>query len=166
LAKLFVICQSCDCHVRIAERKCPHCGADVAACGGVRAPRRRSVEVRRVFLATALAGMGAASCGGREIGAGSNLPAEATEADIQGGCFVDGSYLFGACGSATGSCACGAAGFCAMGQCQQKSCTATEYVDSAGNCVALPSCPADQTLDGNTCVPSTHTCYGAPPLIG
>jgi hypothetical protein len=41
-----------------------------------------------------------------------------------------------------------------------------EYLDSAGDCVAVPSCPAGQTLDGNTCVPHTHTCYGAPPLIG
>src|SRR5271170_5947627 len=95
LAKIFVICQSCDCHVRLAERKCPHCGADVGTCGGAREPRRRSVEVRRVFLATALAGMGAVSCGGKESGASNALPAEATEADIQGACFVDGSYLFG-----------------------------------------------------------------------
>ncbi len=165
MGKVFVICKSCDCHVRVAERTCPHCGADILASGGARAPRQRSVEVGRVLLFTAL-GIGAAACGG-QVNTAQNLPAEATQEDVEGACLVDGSFVNGMCGTWAGACACGAAGECDMGQCTWKQCNpVTEYLDNAGDCVPNPSCPPNETNDGNKCVPYTHTCYGAPPLIG
>jgi hypothetical protein len=165
LGKVFVICQSCDCHVRAAERMCPHCGADVLTSGGTRSPRQRSVEVRRVLLCTAL-GIGAAACGG-QVNTTQNLPAEATQEDVEGACLADGSFGYGMCGTWAGACTCGPAGECDMGQCTWKQCDpATEYLDGAGDCVLNPSCPPNETNEGNKCVPYTHTCYGGPPLLG
>ena len=163
MAKVFAICQGCDCHVRLAERTCPHCGADVAVAGGARSPRRRSIEAGRVFLATALAGIGVA-CSGSSV----PLPAQATEQDLRGACAGD-AYpdAFGKCGSTAGSCTCGPAGRCVEGSCDPKLCDLNvDYLDRAGECVPLPSCPSGQVAEGPSCSPADHTCYGAPPLLG
>jgi hypothetical protein len=116
----------------------------------------------RVFLTTALAGAGAASCGGQTT---YQDEVQASEVDIEGNCWGDsGDVLM--CGSSTSSCQCGPPGTCVMGSCQaKKQCTGSTYLDRAGDCVDDP-CPSGQVLDDKGSCESTHTCYGAPPLLG
>ncbi len=151
-----MVCRACDCHVRPGEGRCPHCGADLAvAGGGARSPRRGSLQVRRVFFATALAGIGVASCGGRVFG-DSGATEVAGEAQIKGGCFgLNGSA--GTCGYTSDTCQCGVAGECNNGACTPKSCETGEYLNSSGEC---------DSIYWFEPLPSSQSCYGSPPLLG
>jgi hypothetical protein len=165
-----VICQACRCHVRSGERVCPHCRADLASPSASRSPRRRAVEIRRVLFATAVAGLGTVSCGGRVYGnasateqpaAGISPGASSTvEREVAGGCLLsDGTLAH--CGPpypASPDCSCGPAGECMNDLCVTRSCATDQYLDDAGNC---------SSVDWFGPVPSsTHSCYGCPPYLG
>jgi hypothetical protein len=162
-----VVCVSCACHVRIGETVCPHCGVDLAVPGAARTPRRRSVEVRRVIVAGALAGLSTSACGGHIAGETTGTSV-ATEQDIIGTCTAPGQCD----GTETAvleladlpsSCTCGPLGVCTNSWCVSRvSCLPEEYLDKNGDCQtiywfggAVSSSP-----------PSTHSCYGCPPPIG
>jgi hypothetical protein len=164
-----VICLSCRCHVRIGETACPHCGANLTESGAKRAPIRRSFEIRRVFYATAaLAGLGAASCGGRISGEDTGSASAASRLDIMGGCMLQDGAVSPCALPTMGTpglwhrppdaCQCGPAGTCSAGACVAIDCGDGYYVDSSGQCHAV------YWFAGN--LPNTGGCYGAPPFLG
>lgn len=155
------ICRSCRCHVRVGEAACPHCGADLAAAGAKRAPRRRSIEIRRVVYATAaVASLSAASCGGRVAADGTGSTSAAVERDILGPCMQQDGALASCTWPATGVplCECGPAGTCQNGICVAITCDNDHYLDSSGHC--------DEIYWFAGHLPSTSGCYGAPPFLG
>jgi hypothetical protein len=153
--KPLVVCRSCRCHVRVSEAACPHCGVDLAAPGATVEPRRRSLEVRRVVFATALASLSTASCGGKVLETNGTTSA-ASERDILGEC-MQPSGGSASCSKVPG-CACGPAGTCENGACIVKTCGPDQYLDSSGKCDSI------YWFAGQ--LPSTHSCYGAPPFLG
>jgi hypothetical protein len=164
-----VICRACRCHVRAGEAGCPHCGANLAEAGAKRLPQRRSFEVRRVVYATAaLAGLSAASCGGRVPADETGTTSATLTRDIMGACMLqDGavaSCAWEGDAATTGdpACECGPAGYCApSGICAAISCNAGQYLDSSGHCDDV------NWFAGNLpSSPSTSGCYGAPPFLG
>jgi hypothetical protein len=145
------VCVSCNCHVRASERVCPHCAADLTVAHSVRSPERRgrAIEVRRVLVATALAGLGLVGCGGRVL-----------NEDVQGSC-AQPADPGARCGS---TCACGTGGVCQSGQCVSCDCSASEHCDYSGKC-QLSGSP--YWFVGQTPNPvSGHPCYGSPPFLG
>src|SRR5215470_3153482 len=131
-----VICASCRCHVHAGERWCPHCDADLAAEGGLYLVQRRRIEIHRMVLAVAVAGLGPVACG-------SSTP----DVTVQGSCaeVVSPSCLH--------NCDCGSRGQCnAHGQCVSCGCAAS-----------TPWEEAHQYCDAGGC--STRPCYGAPPVL-
>jgi len=149
-----VVCTACKCHVHRADAACAHCGADLTLPGAARKPERRRVEIRRVFYATALAGLGVTGCGGR-------VPNE----DIQGTCASLNATTQGApsfsCNSATGTlaCGCGTGGMCDNGKCVSCGCAQDETCNAG---VCEPS-PPSYWFEGQLW--SSHSCYGAPPVL-
>jgi hypothetical protein len=155
------ICCSCRCHVRVSEAACPHCGADLAVDGAKRAPKRRSIEFRRVVYATtALASLSAVSCGGHLTGEGTGSTSAASQRDIMGPCLQQDGAVASCASPATGvpECQCGPAGFCNNGTCTAITCGDGLYLDKSGNCDDI------YWFTGN--LPSTGGCYGAPPFLG
>jgi hypothetical protein len=165
-----VICLACHCHVRSGERACPHCRADLTATGATRTPRRRAVQMRRLLFATAVAGLGTTSCGGRIYGDASATeqpapgatfgPSTAAEREIAGEC-LHGDGTLGHCGPlspALADCTCGPAGDCIDDLCVTRSCESGEYLDEAGVCTGIDWFGSE--------VPSSNSCYGCPPYLG
>jgi len=137
VVKSWVVCQACRCHARGSERDCPQCGLPLVPADTSRLARR---EVRRQWMAVAMAGVGVA-CGGNNA----KLPST-TDPLVVGSCSLDGGVQTIDCTGST-ACVCGYMGHC----------------DGTGTCVSC-GCDAGQTcLTDGTC--SSHTCYGAPALL-
>jgi len=128
-----VICGSCHCHLHSDERRCPHCGADLAAEDALLLVHRSRVEIRRVLVAVAAMGLTGAACGGGGT----------TDHAVLGTCAAQGLTQQLSCSG--GQCYCGYNGRCDNGTCIACSCTDPTH-----------PCQPDGTC-------STHPCYGAPP---
>lgn len=145
MERLSIVCSACRCHVRVGERGCPHCGAAFAAPAALRRPSRGAARLHRVLIATALAALGGAACGGR-----------VANEDILGTCGGSGASAAKQV-VPCGGCMCGTGATCvASGQCVSCNCEANETCDSEGKCSASPWFR----------LPSQGGCYGTPPLPG
>jgi hypothetical protein len=182
-----VLCDACNCHVRIDEARCPHCGSARAshppldegpALDAPRSPARTGAaargpegalyRTRRAAFAVALAGLGAA-CGGQVAGGDGHVQ-QAAEADIVGTC--DSAPPGTVCTNSFTStlpdggvgCECGLASYCAGPEVPQA---------MKGGCVP-EQCAPGSYLSATGCAPmywytgpngpTVGGCYGAPPL--
>jgi hypothetical protein len=149
----FVICSSCGCHVRAHDETCLACGTPLRAAGAVRAPLRKRIEVRRVLLVGAIAGVGVATaCGGKVF-----------NEDVQGSCAGASGGVALSC-DYNGNCACGTGGQCDKGHCVSCGCEANQYCDGSGQCQSDGSGNDYWFHHGN--LGGTHSCYGSPPFLG
>jgi hypothetical protein len=166
MSNAMIICSACKCHVRVGEPECAHCGAVLTVRGAARTPDRRRIVVRRVFYATAFAGLGVTGCGGRALNEDVQGTCAPTPASTVGGSIHESTTsipssptLSCAATSASTSCSCGTGGTCTNGQCVSCGCTQDEVCDGTGACQPY----VDTWYAGK--LPSTGQCYGAPPLL-
>jgi hypothetical protein len=139
--KSLVICASCNCHLRAGEQRCPHCGADVAARGGLRSVERRRIEIRRILFTVAVAGASIVSCS-----------SEPPDPRVAGSCATDsgGAQTL----NCLTSCSCGDNGMCdPHGKCVACGCTTHQV------------CYPVETFGDQVARCSTRPCYGAPPVL-
>ena len=119
-----VICGSCHCHLHSDERRCPHCGADLAAEDALLVVHRSRVDIHRVLVAVAAVGLTGAACGGGGT----------TDHAVLGDCAPPGMTQQLSCSS---QCSCGSNGRCNNGTCIACSppCTnSIEWCHSDGTC--------------------------------
>ena len=146
----WVLCSSCQCHVRPDAAQCPHCGAAFASAGSTQKPLRHRFGVRRLFCASAVVGLGLPGCASKVL-----------NEDVQGTCYA--SQAAPRCDSSNlsaGQCACGSGGVCKGGACVSCGCAVDEACNPDGTCTTT----ADYWF-GATPGVSTSTCYGSPPLL-
>jgi hypothetical protein len=179
LAERFVVCCACRCHVRTGELRCPHCDSELAASDATRRPRRRTLEVRRVVVASALVGLATTSCGGRADGEGTGtgtMTASVIPRAPSVCVLADGGPAECDPGSAAPVCQCDAYSYCdtngAYNTCIQVSwppptkCPAGTYLDPTVPNPTIPAnCVSVYWFSGDVPQPSDHSCYGAPPPL-
>ena len=163
MATQFIICCACGCHVRAGESRCPHCEAALDARSATRKPERRSIEVRRVIVASALAGLSTTSCGGR--GGDETIATTQTKAttlppgDAVGCVLADGGLAQCDLSSPAPECQCPLPTACDQtNTCTLITCPPETYLDGSGNCLSI------YWFTGK--VPSSGSCYGSPPYLG
>jgi hypothetical protein len=152
--------------VRAAEGRCPHCDARLAGGSATRRPQRRSFQVGRVIVASALAGLSTASCGGRagdeSVGTAETKATTLARPDAGGGggcVLADGGSAQCDLDSNEPACQCALPTACDWTHtCVPITCGSDEYLDSQGNCLST------YWFTGK--VPSSGSCYGAPPYLG
>ncbi len=168
MSKAMIICSACNCHVRMGEPECAHCGAGLTSQGAARTPDRRRVVVRRVFYATALAGLGVTGCGGHVLNDDVQGTCAATPTTATVGASIRAAQTSGPSSSlvcdsmsAATTCLCGTGALCQDGKCVSCGCSQDEYCDNTGAC--QPDTPPSYWFNGQ--FPSSNNCYGAPPLL-
>jgi hypothetical protein len=150
--------------VRAGEGRCPHCDARFAGGSATRRPRRQSIQVGRVIVASALAGLSTASCGGRvgdeSVGTTETRATTLAQPDAGGDCVLaDGGSAQCDLESSEPACQCALPTACDWTHtCVPIQCGSGEYLDGNGSCQNI------YWFTGK--VPSSGSCYGAPPYLG